>query len=172
MEFTSNYEVKKNSYRAEDDLSENDITDYDPFIGKQLKNKIVIIDRLVRETKISRDLKIRYGNLCQVCKTPVRVNSENYLSEGHHLQPYNRVHQGDDVIENMIILCPNHHSQFDRLYYAIEPLTHLVHCQNKDDENHLKKIFLLPGHILGEAYLQYVWDKFCDVSREADKIIY
>ena len=36
-----------------------------------------------------------------------------YMSEVHHIRPLGK-HDGADIIENMIVVCPNHHAMFDR----------------------------------------------------------
>lgn len=163
IDFVKHSENIPNTYHLEDDLTDDDLKRFDSFDEKNPRSKKILIDRLVRETKISRELKNLYQNRCQVCGKRIRNGKNEFISEGHHLKPFNRIHLGDDSKSNMLILCPNHHAQFDRLYYAIEPKTHLIHCQFKDDENHHKKLHFKPGHYLDDNYLRYVWELFCEI---------
>jgi predicted restriction endonuclease len=120
----------------------------------------VIIIRLVRETKMAKELKEKYENTCQLCGCQLMGSDGNFISEAHHIKPYNRTHKGDDCYSNMIVLCPNHHAQFDQLFYAIEPKTHLVHCLSEYDKYHLKKVNLANGHTFDDKYLSYIWNLF------------
>lgn len=63
---------------------------------------------------------------------------------------------------NLIILCPNCHSQFDQLYYAINPDTREVSSLFIEDHYHLSKPFMVDGHVLGYEYLEYIWNLFLD----------
>lgn len=71
---------------------------------------------------------------------------------------------GDDNIKNLIVLCPNCHSQFDYLYYAINPQTMEIHCIDNNDEKHLAQLYFVDGHQLGKKYLEYTWNLF--ISKE------
>ena len=70
------------------------------------------------------------------------------------------MHKGDDTIGNMIVLCPNCHSQFDNLFYAIHPNTKVVHCIDENNQFHLKKMEFIGEHELEEKYLTYTWKLF------------
>lgn len=55
-------------------------------------------------------LKELYGFRCQVCAKLLpcpNLKIPGY-TEGHHLKPLGR-HDGPDIAENVIIVCPNHH---------------------------------------------------------------
>ena len=73
-------------------------------IPKKIKTTIV---RVIRDTARTKKLKIRYNNLCQVCRYKI---AENY-SDVHHVWPIGD--KGDDDYDNMLVLCPNHHAMFD-----------------------------------------------------------
>jgi len=72
-----------------------------------------LVQRIVRDTSIARELKSQYRNVCQICKKAIYINAEQSYSEVHHLRPLGKDHRGLDVKENMMVLCPNHHVMFD-----------------------------------------------------------
>ena len=149
-----------NTYSEENDINMDDVLLYDSMNSNNQKTKDVELSRLVRSTYIAESLKLKYDNCCQLCGIRLMKTRTEAYSEAHHIRPYNKTHKGDDTIGNMIVLCPNCHSQFDNLYYAIHPNTKLVHCINTDDKFHLAKLTILPEHYLEEKYLNYTWTLF------------
>jgi len=79
--------------------------------------------RIVRDTAVSRHVKALYDSHCQVCGITIETPAGNY-AEGAHIQPLGRPHNGPDVLENILCLCPNHHVLFDNRGFSIaEDLT-------------------------------------------------
>lgn len=142
------------------DISMSDIIEFDSMSNQNQQQKEVSLSRLVRNTKLSDDIKLAYNDNCQLCETRLMKSKLIGYSEAHHIRPYNRIHQGDDTIANLIVLCPNCHTQFDSLYYAIHPETQYVHCQDELDKYHMKKLHFIEGHELDERYLTYTWKLF------------
>lgn len=68
--------------------------------------------RVVRDPKVSGFVKRMYGDACQVCGVRLEIPG-GLLSEGAQIQALGRPHFGPDVIENVLCLCPNHHTLFD-----------------------------------------------------------
>ncbi|MBP2173292.1 HNH endonuclease [Methanococcus voltae] len=97
------------------------------------------IKRIVRNTKIIRELKALHNNTCQLCNTKLKFEENIYYSEGHHIMPLGEPHNGPDVKENIIILCPNCHAMCD--YGAIE--LNLNNIKNVEE------------HILKKEYVDY-----------------
>ena len=154
-------ETISGSYSEINDINQNDVGDYDMKNDKNLEGNKIVIQRMVRDSKISRHLKVQYNHECQLCGYRLRKASGEYTSEAHHIQPYNRIHRGDDNSHNLIVLCPNCHTQFDDLYYAIHPKTQKVHCIfGEDDQYHLKELMMKAGHVIGQKYLVYTWNLF------------
>lgn len=149
-----------NSYSEENDVSMDDVVLYDSMSQNNQKSKDVELSRLVRSTYLAENLKLAYNNCCQLCGTRLMKTRFEAYSEAHHIRPYNKTHKGDDTIGNMVVLCPNCHSQFDNLYYAIHPSTRLVHCLDEDDRFHLAKMEFIGEHELSEKYLTYTWKLF------------
>lgn len=71
------------------------------------------VNRIIRDTKIIKELKALYDNTCQICGIKIEIGENRYYSEGHHIKPLGSMHNGPDVKENIIILCPNCHIKFD-----------------------------------------------------------
>ena len=94
-------------------------------IPKKIKTTIV---RVIRDTAKTKKLKIRYDNICQVCRYKI---AENY-SDVHHVWPIGD--KGDDDYDNMLVLCPNHHAMFDLALIQFDELRkgHLVHVNGKE----------------------------------------
>lgn len=149
-----------NSYSEENDIGMEDVLLFDSMNENNQKSKDVELSRLVRSTYLAENLKIAYNNTCQLCGTRLMKTRVDAYSEAHHIRPYNKMHKGDDTIGNMIVLCPNCHSQFDNLFYAIHPNTKVVHCIDENNQFHLKKMEFIGEHELEEKYLTYTWKLF------------
>jgi predicted restriction endonuclease len=151
------------------DLKTENLLDYDAINNRNLRDKEITINRLVRDTNISRKLKQLYQNKCQLCGVQLLSANGDYMSEAHHIKPYNKTHQGDDGFNNLIVLCPNCHSQFDQLLYVLHPVTNEVHCIFEDDKYHLSKLEMNCGHTLAKEYLEYIWNIFFKKKQDIHK---
>ena len=80
---------------------------------KESKRKEGTVLRIVRDTKISRDIKKLYNFKCQVCGTAIKTK-KGFYAEGAHIRPLGKPHNGDDCIDNILCLCPNHHVMLDK----------------------------------------------------------
>lgn len=74
--------------------------------------------RVIRDTEQARTLKEMYAYRCQVCGTRLEGSTGPY-AEAAHIKPIGRPHNGPDVLENLVCLCPNHHVLFDYGGFAI-----------------------------------------------------
>lgn len=67
--------------------------------------------RAIRDTAGARELKELYRNECQVCGYALKDGAGRLHSEVHHIRP---LHEGgSDTRDNMVVLCPRHHAEFD-----------------------------------------------------------
>ncbi|MEU5161448.1 HNH endonuclease [Streptomyces sp. NPDC020875] len=104
---------------------------------------------VVRDQALVAEVKALHGNACQVCGLALPTLDGTY-SEAAHIRGLGRPHNGPDVLTNLLVLCPNHHVQFDTLaiYIALDgtvrttsddtlvfPLRH--HPSHPLDPNHL-----------------------------------
>ena len=100
--------------------------------------------RVIRDTRLSRELKRLYKFKCQVCGVGLMGPGGPY-AEAAHIRPLGRPHNGPDQYENLICLCPNHHYLFDVGAFGIQPDLRLVgidgflklHPKHRLDIDHL-----------------------------------
>lgn len=112
------------------------------------------VSRVIRNTRIVKDLKEQYEHTCQVCgKRRQRARDEPY-AEGHHLHPLGDDPPGKDHRSNIIILCPNHHADFDYGVIEIDPETlEIAHAYESELTG--QYLFVEDDHNLKKEYLEY-----------------
>ena len=71
------------------------------------------VSRRIRDTQLTRHVKTLYDFQCQVCSSAIPGFGQRRYAEGAHVRPLGRPHLGADVIDNILCLCPNHHTQLD-----------------------------------------------------------
>ena len=70
------------------------------------------VNRVIRDTVLSGQIKILYDFSCQVCGARL-VGPAGPYAEAAHVRPLGTPHNGPDTADNLICLCPNHHYLFD-----------------------------------------------------------
>jgi hypothetical protein len=95
--------------------------------------------RILRDTALARKIKLLHKNCCQLCGHSVLLADGNTYAEAHHIKPLGQPHNGPDVAENIIVLCPNHHVQLD--YGAMKLMPEQINS--------------IHGHKLGGQYIDY-----------------
>lgn len=111
----------------------------------------VTVNRLNRNIKLSEKVKDIYGHKCQVCGTFLHSPS-GPIAIGAHIKPLGKPHNGPDILSNMLCLCPNHHDQFDKLSFSVEPHTlSLVGLDGFAGQ----KLTVNPGHKINSEMLGY-----------------
>lgn len=78
-----------------------------------------VIQRIIRTTKIAREVKLWHDHRCQVCGLRLETATGPY-AEAAHIQGLGRPHNGPDVHSNILCLCPNHHILFDAGAIVVE----------------------------------------------------
>ncbi|NHI01671.1 HNH endonuclease [Oceanimonas sp. MB9] len=76
------------------------------------------VSRIIRNTKISKNVKDIYENSCQVCGIQLTISNGPY-SEGAHIIPLGQPYNGPDEESNILCLCPNHHVLLDGFAFSI-----------------------------------------------------
>lgn len=72
----------------------------------------VEVTRVIRDTRLSKDIKRKYDYKCQICDLSIYTNTEaGKYAEAAHIKPIEK--GGDDLKNNIICLCPNHHTMLD-----------------------------------------------------------
>lgn len=110
------------------------------------------VSRIIRNTAFVKQPKKEHDYRCQVCGDVRRGPNGMPYAEGHHLHPL-----GDGGIDdeaNILVLCPNHHSDFDYGLVRINPDTYAIDHQYENDPEY-DSLRTILGHELGTEYLVY-----------------
>jgi hypothetical protein len=75
--------------------------------------RTVEIQRLMRSVARSRRVKELYGGQCQLCGLRLLGPDGKPHSQGAHVRPLGRPHNGPDVEPNILCVCPNCHVRLD-----------------------------------------------------------
>ena len=87
-------------------------------------------NKTIAQIKVLRDFK------CQICSTTIRKKDGTFYIEAAHIKAKNQ--KGLETPENIILLCPNHHKEFD--FGELHILSH--------DVNHIEFILNGENHFL------------------------
>ena len=93
----------------------SDIDEPDPSVPDRILTKTY---RILRDTKLATSIKQRHNYECQICGKTIELPNGKRYAEVHHIKPLGSPHDGPDVEENIICVCPNHHAALD--YFAIK----------------------------------------------------
>lgn len=69
--------------------------------------------RVLRDTVLARIVKEKNHYECEICNDTLKLKDGRLYAEAHHLKPLGRPHDGPDVRENIICVCPNDHVRLD-----------------------------------------------------------
>jgi hypothetical protein len=129
--------------------------------------------RAIRDTKVVALLKRIYDNTCQMCNYRI-VDPEGYAhSEAAHVLAVSEFPEFDSS-ENIIVLCPTHHTEFDLGIIQVVPqlvgvtgrgpdglpadingyVYHIRHL-NRDNVIHRRQLFVAPQHVLNARYFSH-----------------
>jgi predicted restriction endonuclease len=142
------YEIKK-SYRQIKNQKTKPKKFILPASGPAKKNKSEVW-RFLRDPKPVRELKTLYRNKCQICAQTFEIDKNKFYSEVHHYHPLEE--NGDDDKSNMIVVCPNHHTQFD--YKIIVIGLDGSSIINKNGKNTPEKITFHKSHIFNKKNIE------------------
>ena len=119
----------------------------------------------IRDRKKVAALRKRYSDMCQFCGTKLQIEENRFYSEAAHIRGLGKPHNGPDKVGNMLVLCPNHHIQFDRGVLRLLKVGSRYRIQSKiaGDQLHGKVIQL--SHTLDETCVKYHYDWFASRSR-------
>ncbi|MER6515464.1 MULTISPECIES: HNH endonuclease [unclassified Streptomyces] len=106
---------------------------------------------IVRNTALTAQVKSLYGDRCQICGLQLSTRYGTY-SEAAHIRGLGRPHHGPDELPNLLVLCPNHHVQFDTLalYIDIDDTIRMT-----ADDSPTGKLRRHPDHQIREHHLRY-----------------
>ncbi|ELZ85679.1 HNH endonuclease domain-containing protein [Haloferax elongans ATCC BAA-1513] len=110
--------------------------------------------RIIRNTQQALDLKEQYSYTCQVCGARRRRTVDQGYAEAHHLKPLGKPHEGPDVRANLLVLCPDHHADFDYGTIAVDPDTLTIsHAYEQSLDG--TTLHLREDHELDGTHLEY-----------------
>ena len=117
------------------------------------------IQKINRSIKNREKIKSIYDYRCQVCEIKLNTPKKfpNSIAIGAHIKGLGRPHNGPDELENMLCLCPNHHEQFDKFSYYIDPMNLEVKGLSGLEN---KKILTDKSHKIDPDFLQYHYDLY------------
>lgn len=75
------------------------------------KRKYSFVKGFERNDRLSKYLKELYDWKCQICGFTIEKKGGGLYAETHHLEALSK--GGPDSIENIIVVCPNHHALFE-----------------------------------------------------------
>jgi len=78
-----------------------------------------------RDRQLVKDLHDRYAGRCQLCAFDSPVVYGTPSAEGHHIVYLSR--GGEDILENLVLLCPNHHTVIHKTDATFD-YSHLKFC--------------------------------------------
>lgn len=127
--------------------------EYNSNKNKQIKRIETRVQRIIRDTVLSKKIKEKYNYTCQICDTQI-ITSSGYYAEAAHIKPLGAPHNGPDLEENLLCLCPNHHVMFDYGGFGILENFELIGIKGKLKVN--------KNHRINKGYLKYHLEHFYD----------
>ncbi|RUO70093.1 HNH endonuclease [Pseudidiomarina salinarum] len=99
----------------------------------------IVVSRIIRDTALSQRVKRLNNYECQFCGTSIEMPQGKKYAEAHHIKPLGSPHNGPDVVENMVCVCPNHHAMLDYGAITID----------------VTKLKSAGGYIISNEFIQY-----------------
>ena len=125
----------------------------DPEEYKKTKRIKTTVQRIIRDTVLSRKIKEIYKYKCQVCDIAIETSS-GFYAEAAHIKPLGAPHNGPDSEENLLCLCPNHHVMFDYGGFSILNDYSLIGERGF--------LTVKNNHNINKEFLKYHFDHFYD----------
>lgn len=101
------------------------------------------IYRILRDTALSREVKIAQEFKCQLCAKTIQLGDGSFYAEAHHVKPLGRPYNGPDTKNNIICVCPTCHVLLDykviRLDQSKIPNISAVYIDYHNNEIYVKK---------------------------------
>jgi putative restriction endonuclease len=117
-----------------------------PAENQEPRRTSVTVQRIVRDTAQAKYVKYFHRHTCQVCGIKLESGGGPYM-EAAHIRPLGRPHDGPDIWDNILCLCPNHHVMFDLGAFSVAEDFKLIGI---DGNLRVRK-----GHDIGVQHLAY-----------------
>lgn len=123
-----------------------------------------MISRLAqkRNRKIAVQLRLHYNHKCMFCGIQLGVGENRFYSEAAHIKPLGKPHNGPDKMANLLVLCPNHHLQFDRGVLRVKVEGSKLRLYSSVPSDPLNNKLLTPSHTLDSSCVVWHYDWFSD----------
>lgn len=115
------------------------------------KRSTQTIQRVIRDSRLGRELKNLYDYKCQVCNLQIKTDA-GFYAEAAHIKPVGSPHNGPDTLENLLCLCPNHHLMFDKGVFLVNDDFSL---SSAVEELHKAKLHKVKLHRISIDHLRY-----------------
>lgn len=107
--------------------------------------------RIIRDSKLGKEIKRLYNYKCQVCSIEITTNAGPY-AEAAHIKPVGKPHNGPDRPDNLLCLCPNHHLMLDKGVYMIDDDLSLIGIEGS--------LAMHPDHEISIEHIRYHREMF------------
>ena len=111
-----------------------------------------------RDQRKAAVLKQYYGNTCMFCEVGLEIGDGKTYSEAAHIKALGKPHNGPDKKSNMLVLCPNHHLQFDRGVLRLHRVGEHYRIKSKSAGDTLNGKLIKAKHRINESYVKYHHD--------------
>lgn len=125
-----------------------------PCGNEDTERREMTVNRIQRNRVLVDRMKDLYDHTCQICGDRRQGRSDEGFSHVHHLMPLGEPHDGPDIPENTVVVCPNHHEDFEHGVLEIEPQTKEIH-HSYEEEVDGRTVETREDHELGAQYLAY-----------------
>jgi hypothetical protein len=104
--------------------SEDDVVTDEPLPegSETTGRRETTVNEIQRNEILFKRIKNLYNNTCMVCGDRWLKGNDEGFSNVHHLMPLGEPHNGPDIPENVVV-CPNHHEDFEHGMLKIVPQT-------------------------------------------------
>ena len=125
-----------------------------------VERRIIERNQQQRDRRKAAGLKRHYHDECQFCGMRLQVGYRHFYSEAAHIVGIGEPHNGPDVTGNMLVLCPNHHLQFDRGVLRLVKVGDDFHIESKMPRDPLHGQVITLKHELEVKYVKRHFDWF------------
>ena len=104
-----------------------------------------------RSADVAKWVKQTYNDTCQVCRVRLQTPG-SATSDAAHIKGLGSPHDGPDIIENILCLCPNHHRTFDAGTWT---LTDDLKVSDLVSGTESVELFVLDSHVIRMDCVRY-----------------
>lgn len=120
------------------------------------------VQRLIRSVATSRRVKKLYDGECQLCGRRLLGPDGEVHSQGAHIRPLGKPHNGPDVEQNILCVCPNCHVRLDIGAVVVDKDWSIIVRAAMLGEGLLPKLKTKGWHRVHPEYIRYHrewWEK-------------